>query len=307
MPYLTNLAQIARRTGFPVVEQPGWKTRGHGSMSSVKSVMAHHDAARQGRSTFNTVIQNGHSSLAGPLAHFALRRDGTIHVVAAGLCYHAGVVSNYALYGNNHSIGIEAGNDGLGEPWPDVQIRAYKALCAELCKAYGLNASRVVGHKEVAVPRGRKPDPAGINMTAFRSDVARLMSGGGGSAPPAAKPIEIEDEEDLSMELKPGRVSRYFRVREGKKNVHVACPHDEMAARIKWHGPKYPKTKGQFPLPGSKNPDADWIVEDDVNMHIHAMRPWNVKIPKGAVGFTLEYTYRPEGSRDEYVASLDFS
>lgn len=130
---------------------------------------------------------------------------------------------------------------------------------------------------------------------------------GGGSTPTAPKPIEIEDEEDLSMELKPGRVSRYFRVREGKKNVHVACPHDEMAARIKWHGPKYPKTKGKFPLPGSENPDADWIANDDVNMKIHAMRPWNVKIPKGAVGFTLEYTYRPEGSRDEYVASLDFS
>src|SRR5690606_368556 len=29
--YLTELAAIARRTGYPVVEQPGWRTRGHGS------------------------------------------------------------------------------------------------------------------------------------------------------------------------------------------------------------------------------------------------------------------------------------
>lgn len=183
MPYYHNLADIARRTGFPVVEESGWKSRGHGSMSTVRSVICHHDAARHSPGTFNTVIRDGHSSLAGPLSHFALRRDGTIHVVAAGLCWHAGATINASLYGNPHAIGIEAGNDGLGEPWPRRQLDAYQALCAELCKSFGLPPSRVQGHKEIAYPTGRKVDPRGINMNSFRGAVARRMTGGGGAAP----------------------------------------------------------------------------------------------------------------------------
>ena len=184
MPYLTNLAAVARRTGFPVVEQPGWRTRGHGPMSAVRSVIAHHDAANHRPNQFNTVIQNGHSTLPGPLAHFALRRDGTIHVVAAGLCYHAGSNINPSLYNNSYSIGIEAGNNGVGEPWPEVQLRAYRALCAELCKEFGLPVSRVMGHKEIAP--ARKIDPAGISMPTFRAQVSQLMKSGGPSKPPAA-------------------------------------------------------------------------------------------------------------------------
>src|SRR5690606_25500009 len=98
--YLTDLAAIARRTGYPVVEQPGWRTRGHGSFRGVRSVIAHHDAARQSPTTFNTIVQNGRPGLPGPLSQFALRRDGTIHVVAAGVSWHAGNNINDALYGN---------------------------------------------------------------------------------------------------------------------------------------------------------------------------------------------------------------
>src|SRR5690606_21345924 len=39
--YLNDLAATARRTGYPVVEQPGWRTRGHGSFLGVRSVIAH--------------------------------------------------------------------------------------------------------------------------------------------------------------------------------------------------------------------------------------------------------------------------
>ncbi|OLT46498.1 hypothetical protein BJF85_16780 [Saccharomonospora sp. CUA-673] len=99
-------------------------------MGKVRSVIAHHDAARHDPGTFNTVIRDGHSKLAGPLSHYALRRDGTIHVVAAGRCWHAGANINPLIYGNKHAIGIEAGNDGVGEPWPRRQLEAYEALCA---------------------------------------------------------------------------------------------------------------------------------------------------------------------------------
>jgi hypothetical protein len=72
---------------------------------------------------------------------------------------------------NSTSIGIEAENDGH-TPWPAVQLDAYHALCAELCREFGLPASRVCGHKEV---NRQKPDPHSLNMTTFRSRVAALI------------------------------------------------------------------------------------------------------------------------------------
>ena len=44
MPYLTDLADAVRSSGLTVVEVPGWKTRGHGPMSDVLGIVAHHTA-----------------------------------------------------------------------------------------------------------------------------------------------------------------------------------------------------------------------------------------------------------------------
>lgn len=193
MAYLTQLAEVARRTGFPVVEEYGWKWRGHGGMGKVRSIITHHDAADQSPTTFNTVIRDGRAGLPGPLSQFALRRDGTIHVVAAGKSYHAGSNKNPWLYGNSHSIGIEAGNDGVGEPWTQRQLDAYVALCAELVKEFGLKPKRVRGHREIT---SRKIDPAGINMNWFRSRVTQYINndrkpqGGGAAAGSSALILE---------------------------------------------------------------------------------------------------------------------
>lgn len=168
MPWLIKLAEVARRTGFPVVESPGWKTRGHGPQPAVKGVVCHHTAGRNDMH----VVRDGRPGLDGPLSHFWLKHDGTIHVIAAGRCWH-NAPSTSAYHSNSNSIGIEAENNGR-EPWPDVQLRAFKALCAELCKEYRLTAARVKGHKEV---NRSKPDPHTISMTAFRMDVAELMAG----------------------------------------------------------------------------------------------------------------------------------
>lgn len=118
------------------------------------------------------VVRDGRPGLDGPLSQFWLKRDGTIYVIAAGRCWH-NAPSTSAYHTNSNSIGIEAENNGR-EPWPDIQLRAFKALCAELCKEYKLTASRVKGHKEV---NRSKPDPHTISMTAFRMDVAELMAG----------------------------------------------------------------------------------------------------------------------------------
>ncbi|MFI6534198.1 N-acetylmuramoyl-L-alanine amidase [Nonomuraea sp. NPDC050547] len=185
MPWLTRLATVARRTGYPVVECPGWKSRGHGPQPSVEGIVCHHTAGRDDLH----VVRDGRPGLDGPLSQFWLRRDGTIFVVAAGRCWH-NAPSTSPHHDNSSSLGIEAENNGR-EPWPERQLDAYKALCAELCREYELPASRVRAHREVN--RG-KPDPHSINMNAFRTDVAHLLA----ARPPAKLP-----------ELRPGDSSEH--------------------------------------------------------------------------------------------------
>jgi N-acetyl-anhydromuramyl-L-alanine amidase AmpD len=174
MPYLTNLADVARSAGLTVVEQAGWKTRGHGAMIDVQTVTCHHTAGpATGDAPSLQVVQNGRSDLAGPLAHFVLSRSGVVYVVAAGQCWHTGATLQ-PWQSNAHSIGIEAEATGK-DPWPEVQLDAYARLCAALCRAFGLSVSRVLGHKEVCAPVGRKPDP-NFDMNEFRGRVATVLN-----------------------------------------------------------------------------------------------------------------------------------
>ncbi|GAA1645744.1 hypothetical protein GCM10009700_35180 [Brevibacterium sanguinis] len=190
--WLTALASIARKTGYPVVERPGWKTRGRGPMSGAKSVICHHTAGgAKGNYPSLGVVQNGRPGLPGPLAHYGLGRDGTIYVIAAGRANHAGVVDSTS-HSNSYAIGIEAENTGRGEKWSDRQMDAYAKLCRALCDHYKIPISQVQGHKEVARPRGRKPDPS-FDMNKFRNMVrarkgtstggAGGSSAGGGGSP----------------------------------------------------------------------------------------------------------------------------
>ncbi|MFN2636925.1 MAG: N-acetylmuramoyl-L-alanine amidase [Gemmatimonadaceae bacterium] len=168
MPYLTNLATVARRTGFPVVECPGWESRGHGPQPVVKGVVCHHTAGRDDMH----VVRDGRPGLDGPLSQFWLEHTGRIFVVAAGLCWH-NAPSTSPNHTNSNSLGIEAENDGRS-PWPEVQLDSYRRLCAAICEEFKLPASAVKGHKEVNTA---KPDPHSINMNAFRADVARFIAG----------------------------------------------------------------------------------------------------------------------------------
>ena len=172
-----GLARVAKRTGYPVVEVKGWKKRGYGQMVKAESVMCHHTAGpASGNYPSLNVVTNGRPGIAGPLANYGIGRDGTIYVIAAGRANHAGRVAK-TMWSNTRSIGIEAENTGVGEPWPTAQLDAYVRLCAELCKEFKwpVTRDRVVGHKEAAVPRGRKIDPnfstPSLSMNQFRAYV----------------------------------------------------------------------------------------------------------------------------------------
>lgn len=174
MPWFTGLDSVARKTGFPVVESPGWKTNGHRAMSGCQAIIIHHTATTNTTAnapTLNYVRNN-------KLSHFVLGRDGTIYVTGAGFQGHAGKDSlvSPAHARNATSIGIEAENNGTGEPWPDVQMESYVRLVRALIDEFNLPVSRVYGHKEIALTAagklGRKTDPT-FNMDTFRAAIKR--------------------------------------------------------------------------------------------------------------------------------------
>lgn len=176
--YLNDLATVIRESGMNVIEVSGWKSRNHGSLASVESIICHHTAgAATGNYPSLGVVTNGRSDLAGPLAQLGLGRDGTVYVIANGVAWHAGATINDAVWGNSRSIGIEAENTG-SQPWPPEQVDAYAKLIAVLCRHYGLGVDRVRGHKEICYPAGRKTDPAGLpgDMNGLRERVLVAMT-----------------------------------------------------------------------------------------------------------------------------------
>ena len=176
---LTWLPDVLLNADLKVAEQPGWKTRGHGDVATIKGVICHHTAgAKSGNMPSLGVVTNGRPGLSGPLAQLCLGRDGTYFVVAAGRCFHAGRGDWQGIStGNSSFIGIEAENTGLGnDPWPEVQLDAYRRGVAAILKKIRANAIMCAGHKEYALPHGRKNDPT-FEMVPFRQQVSAIMAG----------------------------------------------------------------------------------------------------------------------------------
>jgi hypothetical protein len=164
------LPQVLVAAGLKVKVMAGAMTRG-GELSSIHAVVAHHTASGPNwdDDAVAKLLRDGRPDLAGPLSQLGLQRDGTYVVVATGRANHNG----YGTWGND-SIGIEAYNDGRGEPWPVAQLQAYDRGAAAILKKIGQPPSRLLAHRET--DPNRKIDPTGIDMDAMRVRVARLMS-----------------------------------------------------------------------------------------------------------------------------------
>lgn len=180
---LTWLPGVLRAAGLKVAEVEGWETRGRGDVGLVKGVMCHHTAgpAHGNMPSLKTLVE-GRLDLRGPLAQLGLGRDGTFYVVAAGRCNHAGEGRWRGIAtGNSSFIGIEAENTGLpSDPWPAVQMDAYVRGAAALLSRLGSTAAYCAGHREYALPPGRKVDPS-FDMASFRERVQAVLDG---TAPP---------------------------------------------------------------------------------------------------------------------------
>jgi len=233
---LTWLPDVLKAAGLKVAPVDGWQQRGRGDVRKIFGVICHHTAgAKNGiMPSLNTLVQGrgGTNPLPGPLAQLGLGRDGTYFIIAAGRCNHAGKGEfKGVVNGNTNFIGIEAENTGLPDdsPWPDVQLDAYHRGVAAILQHIGQDESFCAGHKEYALPRGRKNDPD-LDMDNFRASVAAILNG---TADPP-EPIQSSDSTGRAT-LRRGATGDLVKKVQAKVGVEADAkfgPQTEAAVRV---------------------------------------------------------------------------
>lgn len=266
MPFsLIWLPSVLLDAGLKVSECPGWEDRGHGDVGRTFGIICHHTAT-PGKSgnmpTLQTLI-TGRPDLTGPLAQLGLGRDGTFYIVAAGKCNHAGAgVWNGVVNGNTNFIGIEAENTGGADdfPWPPIQLDAYHRGVAAILNHIGQGPEWCAGHKEYALPKGRKTDPD-FDMVAFRTAVASILNG---TAPPVTTIPAAEPTQQ-------GKVSRPT-LRRGIDNDASLVQLLQQKLHLDQDGNFGPKTEAAVRVFQSNNnlvPDGivgpkSWVILDKI-------------------------------------------
>lgn len=107
-------------------------------------------------------------------SHFYITRAGIIYQLVATdrEAWHAG---DSTLDGvpnvNAFSVGIELEHHAGSPPYPKAQLDALTWLCADhlMVQYPAITPARVVSHRAVAVPAGRKSDPTDWDEAAFRA------------------------------------------------------------------------------------------------------------------------------------------
>lgn len=183
--------------GSNLKAMPGWQNSGHGDYSDIRGVMVHHTG--NGRASAQS-IRDGRPDLPGPLSNLHIAQDGTVTIVAVGVCWHAGQGSYPWLptdNGNQHLIGIECAwpmdtsitpATQTREQWPSAEVISMRDTCAAIVKRLGFDSDRVIGHKEYAGAVQGKWDPGNMDMNWLRGEVSKSMRGEFNTTPPPVPP-----------------------------------------------------------------------------------------------------------------------
>lgn len=191
-----TLRQVAKRTGYPVVE--AWSGHNAGTMGTVYGPVLHHTGTPStvaGNYPTLKVVRDGRPGLVNSLCAYGIGRDGTIYLVNEKVSWHAGAGDWKGVTdGNGHFLGIEAEGPYPGA-WPAAELDSYKKLVASILLETGRGFDWAPTHAQWANPAGRKTDPTSINMSAFRADVEGYLKnpdllGGGEDMPLSDADIE---------------------------------------------------------------------------------------------------------------------
>ena len=187
---------------------PDWQNYGHGDFGPIWGVMIHHTGNARADAMS---IRNGRPDLEGPLSNLHIAQDGTVTVVAAGVCWHAGAGSYPGIPtngGNQVLIGIECAwprdtsitpATQTRERWPDAEIISMRDTVAAILNKLGFAQDRVIAHKEYAGQAQGKWDPGNLDMAWFRREVKKAQRGDFKKAEPKTKqlPRDLTDRELL--------------------------------------------------------------------------------------------------------------
>jgi hypothetical protein len=178
----TWLADALRTVGLTVIEDEGWKSRGHPFTFDPKGVVFHHTASGKtlGNAPSLRIVREGRPDLGGPLCHVLVARNGDVYTIAAGYAAHAGLGGPFKNIpensGNKYLLGVEVENDGLDEEWTEVVLDSCDKVFAAILKHLDKNTSWCIGHKEWAPDRKIDPDH-GFDMDEYREELDDYMAG----------------------------------------------------------------------------------------------------------------------------------
>lgn len=171
--YLTELANWLRNAGLNVIEYEGWQTRARGSSGYSDyplCVMWHHTASPKSWDGQKDADYCTVGDEDAPLANLYIQRSGAVWVCAAGatntngsgqaITFSRGTVPENSM--NTRAVGVEMGNDGIGEQWPQAQIDAAFLVSNTVNSRLGNQPSDVSTHQFYAPDR--KVDPATCNV-----------------------------------------------------------------------------------------------------------------------------------------------
>ena len=178
----------------PFVAPLHWALR-HSPNQSVRSVpvdciVLHADAS----SNIATTIEWCGRATSKVSYHIVIGRNGAVYqlVPPGRVAWHAG---DSAFKGrkwcNHYSVGVclSNKNDGI-EPFTQSQMVAAEQVCRLLMQHYKIPADRITTHADVALPKGRKTDPRGLDLYGFRIRVARGLG----------QPAAADDGQDAGQE-----------------------------------------------------------------------------------------------------------
>jgi hypothetical protein len=218
--YYTDAATLLRAEGLVVVESDGWKTRARSSggfAAPPLGIQWHHTASDT--TPENDIAWQTTGSDDAPIGNATIMRDGSVWMVAAGAANTAGKGGPVEMSrgtvpldgGNSTTWAWEVANNGVGEPWPQVQIDAYFTATIVMNERFGNRPDDLFTHA-LGVGDGwtdRKIDPAradavlgpwkprSINSsgTWSQADIrAEILRRANGAAPEPPEP-EPEDDE----------------------------------------------------------------------------------------------------------------
>jgi hypothetical protein len=184
--YLTEMANWLRNAGLTVVEYQGWESRARGSggySDYPLCVMWHHTASPPSWDGQKDADYCAVGDSDAPLSNLYIDRSGTVWVLAAGatntngkgksINFSRGTVPADGM--NSRAVGVEMGNDGIGERWPIAQVNSAFVVSNTMNSHLGNQPDDISTHQFYAPDR--KIDPATTNVEGPWQPVSCTSSG----------------------------------------------------------------------------------------------------------------------------------